>query len=141
YGPLIAGGVLPRPPADEPFFIVDFDEAGRLAQIHENKYILAEIYGTELTVSEDWAPTTLVGVSFRSTCYGVELNGPFGIAVVVHVQLNGLYVGKATLYTWGTVTGDRIDGQFGYVLDFTNGIVEGILTTGGDQYPIYALRN
>jgi hypothetical protein len=73
--------------------------------------------------------------------FGVEAAGHIGYVVFVQVRLGSLYVGKAMIYTWGTVAGDRIDGQFGYVLDFTGGIAENVLTTGGDQYPIYALRD
>jgi hypothetical protein len=147
YGPLLTGGVLPRPPADEQMFLVHFGDGGQMTGISENLYFLADIYGAEVPVGGSWSPSTLPGISFRSASYGLEVNGRFGLAVLVQVRLNGIYIGRAILYSWGTLSGgedegdpDRIDGTFGYVLDFSEGLGDLLLDTGGDQYPFYGIR-
>ena len=49
-------------------------------------------------------------------------------------------VGRAVTYAWGSGNADRIDGQFGYLLDFSKGLGGLLLDSGGDQYPFYLIR-
>jgi len=140
YGGLLGGGALQRPPAEGQIFIVEFGDNGRMTGVSENLYFLSKIYGQDVPVGGSWVPTGLPGVTFRSASYGMEDGNRYGLAVVVQVGLNGAYVGRAVLYTWGTRDGDRIDGQFGYLLDFEGGLGSALLSTVGDQYEFFAER-
>lgn len=148
YGGLLNGGLLARPPTDTRMFRIEFGPGGVVTRVLENLFFLADVYGPSVPVTSQPSPTSIPGVTFRSASYGVQVGERFGIAVVVHVDLWGAYVGRAVLYAWGTVGGgedgaglDRIDGTFGYLLDFEGGLGGLLLTTGGDQYPVYAVRD
>ncbi len=140
YGGLLNGGILERPPVGEQIFVVDFGDAGQMTAIHENLYFLPQYYGTEVPVGGTWSPSTLPFASFRSASYGVEQDDRYGLAVVVQVRLGNIPVGRAIIYSWGTLGADRLEGKFGYLLDFTEGIGQFLLMTGGDQYPFHADR-
>ncbi len=140
YGGLLDGGFLARPPADAQIFVVEFGERGQALRVTENKYFLADIYGDTVGVGPAWRPASLPGVRFRSTGYAVEDGERFGLAVLVRVEFLSIYVGRAVLYAWGTGDDERLEGQFGYLLDFAGGIGDLILNTTGDQYPFYATR-
>lgn len=139
YGGLLNGRGLDRPPVGERIFLVRFGSEGELAEITENRFFLAQFYGSEIPVGGEWTGTTLPGVAFRSDSYGVQVGDRFGVAVVVNVRFGNLFVGQAVLYAWGTIADTVIDGTFGYVLDFTDGIVN-FLNTVADQYPVEGLR-
>lgn len=140
YGGLLDGGLLERPPASAQIFVVEFGDQGQATRVTENKYFLADIYGDTIGVGPQWRPTTLPFVRFRSAPYAVEVNDRFGLAVNVRVELLSMYVGRAVLYAWGTGDDERLDGQFGYLLDFEGGIGDVLLNTTGDQYPFFATR-
>lgn len=141
YGGLLNGGILERPPVDGQVFIADFGAWGDITAIHENQYFLPQVYGDELEVGGDWAAATVPFMRFKSACYGVQIDDRYGLAVVVHVRLGPLYVGRAIIYSWGTIgEEDGIVGQFGYLLDFTDGLADIVLDSGGDQYPFYAVQ-
>ncbi len=137
YGGLL-NGVLPRPPADQQFFIVEFGDAGQMTRITGNQYFLPDIYGSEVVISEEWTPTPVPSLLFRSAAYGLQDDSRYGLATIVQVQAAGAYVGRAIIYSWGTLGELRIDGTFGYLLDFEGGTGGAIFPTGGDQYPFYA---
>ncbi len=140
YGGLLNGGILQRPPAGEQIFIIDLGADGEMTRARENQYFLADIYGRDVPIGDDWSPTVLPLTSFRSASYGVQIGDRIGLAVEVQVRFGGAYVGRAVLYTWGTLNGDRIDGVFGYLLDFEGGLGAALLMSGGDQYDIFAER-
>ncbi len=110
-----------------------------MTEVAENKYFLAKIYGTMVPVGGSWTSSTLPGVAYRSASFGLELDDRFGVAVVVHVRFGNFFLGRAVLYSWGTIADDVIEGQFGYLLDFTDGIVR-FLGTVADQYPVKGNR-
>jgi hypothetical protein len=62
------------------------------------------------------------------------------VAILVHVRLNGLYVGQVMIYSWAAVEGERMDGQFGYQFDFSQGFGRFFVPRTGDQYKFYATR-
>ncbi|MCA9244769.1 MAG: hypothetical protein KDA32_12475 [Phycisphaerales bacterium] len=140
YGGLLDGGLLERPPGGAQIFVVEFAADGPMTAVRENKFFLAEIYGTEVPVGADWTPTVLPLVSYRSASYGVQVGERFGLAVVVQVRLGFSFVGRAVLYAWGTGDADRLEGMFGYLLDFTGGLGEALLGARGDQYEFFAER-
>jgi len=139
YGGIFSGDGLERPPVGERIFLVRFGPGGEMVEVTENRFFLADIYGDTVPVGGEWADSSLPGVSYRSASYGVQIGDRFGIAVIVHVRFLETFLGQAILYAWGTVADDTIDGQFGYVLDFTDGAVS-FLGTVADQYPIDGQR-
>lgn len=140
YGGLLNGGLLARPPAENQMFLADFGAAGEITAIRENLYFLAEIYGAEIPVGGSWSASSIGGLEFRSASYGLQLGDTFGVAIVVNVRLNQTFVGRATIYAWGRIASNQIDGTFGYLLDFSEGIGGLFLSSGGDQYPFYAIQ-
>ncbi len=140
YGGLLNGGLLERPPVDEQMFLIDLDADGKATRVRENRYFLESIYGATVVVDNTWYSTTIPGISFTGQSYGVSVENTFGVAIAARVRLFGLYVGRAVLYAWGTGDDQRVDGQFGYLLNFEGGIGDLLLDTGGDQYPFYAER-
>ncbi len=140
YGGLLNGGLLARPPAGTQMFVADFGDVGQLTTIRENLYFLADIYGTEIPVGGSWSGSSIPGLEFRSASYGLQLGDTFGLAIVVNVRLNQTFVGRAIIYSWGTIASNEIDGTFGYLLDFSDGIGGLFLETGGDQYPFLAVQ-
>lgn len=139
YGGILNGDALARPPAGERIFLVQFGDVGQMVHVTENRFFLPDFYGSEVSISEQWHRTTLPGVLYNSASYGLEVGGRFGLAVVVHVRFGNLFLGRATLYAWGTKEADSIAGTFGYLLDFTDGFVRS-LGTIADQYPIEGER-
>lgn len=140
YGGLLDGGILDRPPADEPMFRVVFAADGRVTGIHDNQYFLADIYGSTLAVDGTVYSTTIPGIAFSAQSFGVSVEDAFGVAILVDVRFVGLPVGRAVIYSWGRGDAQRVDGQFGYLLDFSGGLGDLLLDTNGDQYPFYATR-
>ncbi len=138
YGGLLNGGLIARPPIGEQIFIVDFGAGGVATGVRENRFFLPEFYGSEVPIRSTWTPTTIPGVLYRSASFGVEVDGRFGAAIFVEVRFAGLLVGQAVLYAWGTRDDAELNGTFGYLLDFTDGIGRVLLLTGGDQYPFRA---
>lgn len=139
YGGLLSGMALDRPPAGERIFLAHFDDLGRMVEVTENRYFLAEFYGETVPVGGDWTPTTLPGVLFHSRSFGVQVGDRFGLAVVVQVRLLECYAGEAILYAWGSVVESALSGQFGYLLDFSDSLLEP-LGTIADQYPFEGER-
>jgi len=140
YGGLLNGGILERPPVDGQIFIADFGENAQVTNVHESKYLLPAIYGEEIEVGGEWAQSTIPFLRFKSASYGVQVDNRYGAAVLVHVRFGPIYVGRAIIYNWGTINGDRLDGTFGYLLDFTGGAADLLLDSAGDQYPFYGTR-
>ncbi len=139
YGGILNGDALERPPVGERIFLVEFGDQGQMTHVTENRFFLPQYYSDEISIDSDWHQTTLPGVVYNSASYGLEVGGRFGLAVIVHVRLGNLFLGQALLYSWGTQDADTINGAFGYLLDFTDGIVPS-LGTIADQYPIVGER-
>lgn len=139
YGGILDGDALPRPPAGERMFTVQFGPQGEILGVDENGYLLPDIYGPTIPVGSEWVATTLPGVSYRSASYGTQVGDRFGLAIVAQVRFLQVSLGQAVLYAWGTQTADTMNGQFGYLLDFTRGIVNS-LGTIADQYPFEGER-
>jgi hypothetical protein len=139
YGGLLSGDALERPPAGEQIFLVEFGDQGQMINVTENRFFLPRFYGSEVPIGGQWRGTPLPGVVFNSDSYGLEVGGRFGVAVIVHVRFGNLYLGQAILYSWGVQTDDTLTGTFGYLLDFTDGIMAG-LGTIADQYPVTGQR-
>ncbi|RJP38329.1 MAG: hypothetical protein C4547_04645 [Phycisphaerales bacterium] len=140
YGGLLNGGLLERPPVDEQIFLIDLDADGKATRVRENKYFLPDIYGATIPVDNEFRSASLFGVTFAARSFGVSVEDAFGIAIEARVRLFGIYVGRAIIYAWGTGDDRRVDGQFGYLLNFDGGLGDLLLDTGGDQYPFYAER-
>lgn len=140
YGGLLSGEALDRPPVGEQIFLIEFDE-GVMVNVTENRFFLPRFYGDEVAVGGEWQGTTLPGVFYNSACYGLEIDGRFGLAVIVHVRFFNFFLGRAIIYSWGTMADDgkSLTGTFGYLLDFTEGIAA-TLGTIADQYPIEGTR-
>ena len=139
YGGLLNGQGLERPPVGERMFLAHFEAEGELTEITENRFFLARIYGSRVPVGGEWNASNLPGIAFRSDSYGVQAEERFGLAAVAHVRFGNVFLGRAVLYSWGTVADDLIDGVFGYLLDFTDGLLSQ-LGTVADQYPIDGQR-
>jgi hypothetical protein len=140
YGGLLTGGILVRPPIDEQIFVVHLGDGGRMTRISENRHFLPEVYSADISVKPQWSSSAIPGLTYRSASFGLQVGDRMAIAVLVQVRAFGAFVGDAIIYAWGTTQGDRIDGMFGYLLDFSDGLGDRFLDSGGDQYPIYALR-
>ncbi|MGE0481143.1 MAG: hypothetical protein AB7Q17_11790 [Phycisphaerae bacterium] len=140
YGGLLNGGLLERPPVDGLIFRVDVAASGRITRVRDNQFFLADIYGADLEITADRQPTTLPGITYRSASYGVTVGDQIGLAAYVEVDFLGLRVGNAVLYAWGTLADGRVDGTFGYLLNFDGGLGDLLLDTTGDQYLFYATR-
>lgn len=138
YGGLLTGGIVERPPVNGKIFVADFGAAGEITAIRENRYFLPQIYGEQIDIGGDWAKAKIPLLRFKSASYGLQLGERYGFAVLVHVSLGRAYVGRAIIYSWGSIGEDRLDGTFGYLLDFTGGLADLVLDSGGDQYPFYA---
>lgn len=139
YGGLLDGDALKRPPVGERIFLVHFGESGAMELVTENRFFLPQFYGREVPVGEDWRAISLPGLAFQSKSFGVDTGERFGLAVVVHVRFGNAYAGRAVLYAWGTRDGDAIDGTFGYLLDFSGGLLA-FVGTVADQYPVQGER-
>jgi len=139
YGGLLNGQGLERPPVGERMFLAHFGAQGELTEITENRFFLARIYGSRVPVGGEWNASNLPGIAFRSDSYGVQAQERFGLAAVVHVRFGNVFLGRAVLYSWGTVADDLIDGVFGYLLDFTDGLLSQ-LGAVADQYPVDGQR-
>lgn len=139
YGGLLNGDALPRPPVGERIFLARFGPAGEMVRVTENRFFLPEIYGMEIPIGGEWTSATVPGVFFRSNSFGVQQSGRVGIAVHVQVRLGEVFLGRAVIYAWGTVSGGSLDGTFGYLLDFTEGAVS-FLGTVADQYSVNGQR-
>lgn len=138
YGSLLNGGVLDRPPAETQIFLADFGEDGSFTAIRENRYFLPDIYGETMPVDGKVHNASIPGLQFRPVSFGVSEGDEVAMAVVVDVTMIGLRAGTATIYAWGTVEGDRLDGVFGYQIEFVG--LFAVLPSGGDQYMFYAIR-
>lgn len=139
YGGILNGDALERPPVGERIFLIALGNSGEMVRVTENRFFLAEIYGSEIPIGGEWTATALPGVSFRSATYGVEIGTRYGFATVVHVRFGDIFLGSAVLYSWGTIDGESLTGQLGYLLDFTRGAVPA-LGTIADQYPVAGER-
>lgn len=139
YGGLLSGDALERPPVGERIFLVEFGDQGQMVLASENRFFLPRFYGSDVPIGSQWRGTTLLGVAYNSASYGLEVGGRFGVAVIVHVRFGNFFLGRAILYSWGVQTDDTLTGTFGYLLDFTDGIVAG-LGTIADQYPVTGQR-
>jgi hypothetical protein len=139
YGGILSGEGLARPPVGERIFLIEFGPGGEMVEARENRFFLAQFYGSTVPIGEAWVNTTLPGVVFQSASYGLQEGDHYGIAVVVHVRFANFFLGRAILYSWGDIDGDGITGQFGYLLDFTEGVVS-FLGTTADQYPVTGER-
>jgi len=139
YGGILSGDALERPAVGEQIFLIEFGDGGQMVNVTGNRFFLPQFYGDEIAIAEDWHSTTLLGVSYNSASYGLEVGGRFGIAVIVHVRWGNFFLGRAILYSWGVQDADVITGTFGYLLDFRDGIVRS-LGTIADQYPIEGAR-
>src|SRR5262245_22102944 len=139
YGRLLSGQGLQRPPVGVRMFVARFGSHGEMVEITDNQYFLARIYGATVPVGGEWTAATLPGVHYRSASFGVQVADRIGIAVLVDVRYSDNYLGRAILYSWGALANDRIDGAFGYLLDFSGGALEnlGMIV---DQYPIDGQR-
>jgi hypothetical protein len=140
YGTLLNGGSLTRPPVDWQIAVIDVAEDGRVTMIRENDYLLSGIYGDSSVVDGTSQSTTIFGLTYALTSFGVTVDDAIGVAVVSDVRFIGLPVGRAVIYAWGTGSTDRVDGQFGYLYDFSEGIGGLFFASGGDQYPFYLIR-
>ncbi|MBI5863037.1 MAG: hypothetical protein HZB38_00720 [Planctomycetes bacterium] len=134
YGGILSGQGLERPPVGQQIFRVEFGPNGQMLRVSDNRYFLANIYGADIPVGETWTAATLPGVAYRSASFGLQVGDRFGVAVFVQVRFGAIYLGRAVLYSWGTVNGDQLDGQFGYLLDFSDGLLAA-LGQVADQYP------
>lgn len=139
YGGILSGDALERPDVGEQIFLVEFGDVGQMVNVAGNRFFLPQFYGDEIAITEEWHGTTLPGVFYNSASYGLEVAGRFGVAVIVHVRWGNFFLGRAILYSWGVQDADAINGTFGYLLDFTDGMVRG-LGTIADQYPIEGTR-
>lgn len=139
YGGFLSGQALKRPPVGEEIFVAQFGDEGQMTQVTNNRYLLASVYGQTIPIGTAWWNSSLPGVSYRSASYGVQDGDRVGLAVVVHVRFLQTFVGKAVLYSWGALSNDVIDGQFGYLIDFRDGALP-MLGTIADQYPIEGRR-
>ena len=140
YGGILSGRGLERPPVGERVFLVRFGANGEMTEAAENRFFLANIYGSIVSIGGEWTASTIPGIAFRSESYGLQIIDRFGVAVVVHVRFGNFFLGRAVLYSWGTIADDVIEGQFGYLLDFTDGVVR-FLGTVADQYPVEGTRS
>jgi hypothetical protein len=140
YGGLLDGSGLARPPAGAQIFKVAFGANGVPVRITDNEYFLKDIYGAEVPVGGEWEQTVLPGVEYRSAGYGLEVGGRFGVAILVQVRVGTTFIGQAILYTWGTLSEDRLEGIFGYAFNFDEGIGGLVLQNTGDQYAFFATR-
>ncbi|GMV97663.1 MAG: hypothetical protein HRF43_02190 [Phycisphaerae bacterium] len=141
YGGLLTGGFLERPAPDALMGLVHFGPGGRVTRISENAFYLPEIFGTDIVVDGRFHGTRVPGLRLAAASFGVSDGDRIGVALPVDVRFLGVPVGTAVVYHWGTRTGDRIDGTFGYQADFTGGLGGLILGAGGgDQYLVYALE-
>jgi hypothetical protein len=139
-GSLLNGGLLARPPADTQAFILDLAADGRATRLRENAYFIPELYTSTSAIDGTFLSTTLPEMTYSLQSFGVSVDDAMGIAIVSDVRYLGMPVGMATIYAWGSGDTDRIDGQFGYLLDFSNGLGGLLFESGGDQYPFYLLR-
>ncbi|MEW6252282.1 MAG: hypothetical protein AB1716_16710 [Planctomycetota bacterium] len=140
YGGLLSGGVLPRPPVGEPMFRIHFGDDGRALRVSENRYVLPDIYGSEIPIGVGWIPSTLPGFEFQGVSYGLAVGNRIGLAILAQVRSGPTFVGEAIVYAWGTVNGNQIDGQFGYLIDLTEGAGRVLFDMTADQYPIRLTR-
>lgn len=139
YGGILSGDALARPPVGERIFVVRFGPNGEMVEVTENRFFLTEVYGMTVPVGGEWSSAAIPGIFFRSASFGVQAGDRFGIAVQVQVRFGDVFLGRAILYAWGTVAGDMLTGQFGYLLDFTDGAAP-FLGTIADQYPVEGQR-
>ncbi len=139
YGGLLGRGFLERLPPDTRMIRLTFDSAGVATGASENAFYVPDLIGDSLVFDGEFHPTRFPGVAYAAIPFAVTAGNQLGIALPVEVRFLGLQVATAVAYAWGTVDGDRIDGTFGYNVDF-NLLADLLLGSGADQYPVYALR-
>lgn len=140
YGGLIGSGFLTRPEPDDLMFRVVVADDGRATRVTDNFFYLRDVFGPTFVLDGAFHPAATPGISYGADSFGAAVDDQFGIAIPVEVRFFGLPVGTATVYAWGTVSGDQLIGQFGYSIDLEP-IPDLLLGSGADQYPFYADRD
>lgn len=140
YGGLLNGGFLQRPEPDTLMYRIEFAEGGRATKVSENAFYLPALFGRDFLIDGRLHPGRLPLLSYAAVSFGVSEDDRFGFAIPVEVRFLGIPLGRAAVYAWGTVSGERLDGVFGYTADL-NPIPDLLLGSGGDQYPFYSLRD
>lgn len=139
YGASLGGpSILTRPEPDTVMLRVRFGPSGVAELLFDNAFYAPQIFGPQIIIDGQPHATITPFLTYATNSYGLSDGDRFGFAAPIEVWLGGLPVGTGLAYVWGTRTGDRIDGTFGYQVDVTlpntpfgNG--------GADQYPFYAL--
>lgn len=130
---------FPRPDVGETIFVVHFGPAGEMIEVTENEYLLPRLYGTEVPIGGRWVTTPLPGVAFRSESYGLSVGNHYAVAARFQVRLFNCPLAAALVYSYGQIDGDTSDGEFGYSIDFTDGVLP-FLGKVEDEYAAIGTR-
>lgn len=140
YGAILDGvHILPRLAPDVLMARVSFGPGGRGLRLFDNAFYVPELLGTEFVLDAQPHPTATPLLTYVVESYGLSIGERFGFATPITVSLAGSPIGNGMAYAWGTRSGDRIDGQFGYAVEVS--LPNTLFGDGvADQYPFYALR-
>lgn len=130
---------FPRPDVGETIFVVHFGPAGEMIEVTENEYLLPRLYGAEVPIGGRWIATPLPGVAFRSESYGLAEGNRYAVAARFQVRLFNCPLAAALVYSYGEIDGDTSDGEFGYTIDFTDGVLR-FLGKVEDEYAAIGTR-
>lgn len=118
---------------------VEFGPQGEVARFFDNQVYFPQILGPELVPDGLIHPNAFPGMTYRAASFGASVGDEFGFAAPLNLYLAGSRVGTGVAYAYGTVSGGRIDGTFGYTTEI---LVSGspFSSGGSDEYAFYALR-
>lgn len=126
---------------DEFLSYVVFDENGTLDAFVENTIIGEEVFGDRIDTDGASHPTTITGLSYAASTYGVENDSGFAFQIRAIATFAGVKVGSGRATAVGTRDGSRMEGTFSYKTTVTQtaGVDIPAGLEGEDEFPYYGV--
>ncbi|MCC7293181.1 MAG: hypothetical protein IT449_14065 [Phycisphaerales bacterium] len=120
---------------------VVFDENGSLDAFVENAIIGEEVFGDRIDTDGASHPTTITGLSYAASTYGVENDSGFAFQIRAIATFAGVKVGGGRATAVGTRDGSRMEGTFSYktTVNQAAGVEIPAGLEGEDEFPYYGV--